>query len=404
VFHPGVQSAQGKVVITYSTSTDTTAPTTTIGLSPSSPNGQNGWYTSALGLSISATDPDDPSGIQSRCALDPSSPPASFGDLPSTTCAYLSPGASVSQDGAHIIYADSQDPAGNTESPVRSSNFKLDATAPPVNCAAPDGMWHATDVNLACTATDATSGLATPADASFSLSTNVPAGTETANASTVTHAVADQAGNTTTAGPISGNKVDRKAPGISISQPTAGSYLLNQSVAASYSCSDGGSGVAACAGPVSSGASIDTSSAGTRTFTVTATDAVGNVSTQSVTYTVGYLFSGFLQPVDNPPMVNTGKAGRTYPVKFRLTTASGSSISSLSAVKSITYQSTSCGAFGSDPNDALETEATGATSLRYYSTANQYIYNWATPRTSGCYTLFLTLDSGQVYPAYFSLS
>ena len=80
---------------------------------------------------------------------------------------------------------------------------------------------------------------------------------------------------------------DTTDPQITITTPPQGAtYTLGQSVAASYSCTDADSGVASCQGPVTNGANIDTSSSGTKTFSVVATDNVGNTNSVSHTYTV----------------------------------------------------------------------------------------------------------------------
>jgi hypothetical protein len=81
-------------------------------------------------------------------------------------------------------------------------------------------------------------------------------------------------------------------PTITITSPTATIYPLDSTVLANYSCADQEATVVTCAGPVASGAPIDTSALGPASFTVTAVDSNGNTASQTVTYVV----TNFLSP------------------------------------------------------------------------------------------------------------
>lgn len=137
-------------------------------------------------------------------------------------------------------------------------------------------------------------------------------------------------------------------------------------------------------------------------MSLTAQDLVGNTATVSCSYGVQYVFGGFVAPVQGAPTVNLGKAGRTYPVKWQLSDAAGASISSLAAVSAVLVKQTACSAFTSDPSDALTVTTSGTSGLRYDSSDNQYIYNWATP-APGCYTLFVNLADGTTQHLFFNL-
>ena len=120
---------------------------------------------------------------------------------------------------------------------------------------------------------------------------------------------------------------------------------------------------------------------------------------------VAFGFGGFYAPVDpdtTGTVINSGKAGRTYPLKFQLKDSTGNFISNLNAVRSIKYAtSTACTAGGS--TNPIDYDTTSNSGLTYDTGNNQFHYNWKTPSTAGCYTLKVNLLDGTTKLSLYSL-
>jgi hypothetical protein len=100
------------------------------------------------------------------------------------------------------------------------------------------------------------------------------------------------------------------APSATISSPTPNAvYGVGQAVQANYSCAEasGGPGLSSCNGAVQNGASINTSTRGPQTFSVTAVSKDGLRTTVFASYTVaGPRLFGSLRPPTAPrtPLVS----------------------------------------------------------------------------------------------------
>jgi hypothetical protein len=235
------------------------------------------------------------------------SPPS--GTLTGSTGSIVIPGT---VEGTTVLSFFSTDSSGTIETVVTNSGnqitsaspsltIQVDKTVPTANCVGPNpppSGWVASDVIYNCTASDSLSGLANSSQANFLLSTNVASGTETNSATIAAVTISDVAGNSVIEGPFGPFEVDKKASTVTAPSLSVPSPVFGQPVSASYTCSDGGSGVVLCAGsaqgqqiPATSTITVmtpvDTSSVGPHTFTAYSQDLVGNASTNAVTYTVG---------------------------------------------------------------------------------------------------------------------
>jgi probable HAF family extracellular repeat protein len=220
---------------------------------------------------------------------------------------------------------------------------------------------------------------------------------------TITYAARDHAGNTEEPKTLS-VRIDKSGPEVSITSPADGAeYVLGESVAADYTCSDAVSGLVSCLGTVPDGASIDTASIGQKGFAVEATDEAWNVGSESFVYSVIYGFDGFFRPVDNPDVLNRAKAGSAIPVKFSLGGDQGLDIFASADDGSSFPRSGPMPCNSSDPVDAGEQAMSANSSgLTYDASTGLYTYVWKTHRDwTGCRQLVVKLADGKEYRANF---
>jgi len=139
----------------------------------------------------------------------------------------------------------------------------------------------------------------------------------------------------------------------------------------------------------------------TLTVKVKVTDTFGNFAVDDTIVSVLYNFTGFFQPVDNLPIVNTVKAGQGVPVKFSLNGDHGLNIFADGYPK---IEFVVC---GSATADAIETTVTaGSSSLSYDPTTDQYTYVWKTDKSwaGKCGTLQVMFNDGTTQTALFKFT
>jgi hypothetical protein len=305
--------------------------------------------------------------------------------------------------GEHSFTVTATDNAGNSDSAVAHYTV-VDKTAPAIVVSSPSdgvvyGLGEQVTASYSCTDEDGGSGLAT---CDGTVANGAAVDTSSVGQKSFTVSATDNAGNPSSK-TVSYTVADRAAPDITLTSPADGAvYALGERVLASYSCTDqdGGSGLARCDGTVANGSPIDTSTFGTKTFEVRATDGAGNAATKTVTYSVAYDFDGFLWPVKNPPNVNRWKAGVPVPIRFSLHGYRGPKPEADGYPRS-----QRCGG-GDTEQVARASQGKKKPAFAYDRRSDKYMLLWKTDKkwAGSCREFVLKLDDGSVHTARFEFA
>ncbi len=367
---------------------DNVAPTTNFARSPNA--NLAGWNNSNVTVSLSTTDNTNGSGVREIVYS-----ASGAQTIALTTASGASANLSITAEGITTVSYFARDNAGNTET-VKTLTVKIDKTAPVLTSSATAngnpytaGTWTNLNVVVSFDCTDTLSGTA-------NVTQPVTLSNEGANQS-ANGTCNDVAGNSADTS-FANIKIDKTAPTISITAPTSGNYLLNQTVTVNFTCSDSLSGVSSCNGTTTNGGLLNTASIGAKTFTVSSTDNAGNsASPTTVNYTVNF---GLVILFDQ---TRAHKSGSTVPIKIRLVDANGTNVSSAATVvRAVNVIQT-----GSQASTILEDAGNSNPDFdfRYDQSLGGYIFNLQTTGYgTGTYRLnFIAGNSPTIYSVQFQV-
>ncbi|MDQ1639500.1 MAG: hypothetical protein QOF62_2839 [Pyrinomonadaceae bacterium] len=302
--------------------------------------------------------------------------------------------------GPHTITLTAQDQAANVS--TATVVFTVNDTTAPTFTFVPANISVSTGAGATTCDVVVDPGMATATDNCSVSVTRSPSGnTFPVGTTTITWSATDGSNNTTTATQTV-TVIDNTPPTISCPANVT-VYLPLNSTATSRTVTY----AAATASDNCPGTTIAYSNAsgsvfpvGPTTVTVTATDASGNSSSCQFTVTVLYNFTGFFSPIDNPPIINSMKAGQAAPVKFSLSGNKGLNIFASNSPSSVQVSCQS----GAVISEVSETVNAGSSSLSYNATSDQYNYVWKTDSSwkNTCRQLSVTLNDGSTHIATFS--
>jgi hypothetical protein len=199
---------------------------------------------------------------------------------------------------------------------------------------------------------------------------------------------------------------DEEAPTIEIGSPQERDALL-LGATIDYTCEDN-VGIAGCAllvdGVEVATDAAATSTVGSHSLEVVATDAAGNETRETRSYTVVYEFSGFFAPIDNldgegRPIYNRTKGGSAVAIKFSLAGDQG-----LDVLGGGLPSSAQVSCDGSATQDTIEeTVSASGGGLKYDGATDQYSFVFKTDKrwAGTCRVLNVRLDDDTLHRIFF---